>query len=142
MIRRGWTAVALAIAIGWVAAPAGAAERDYAGFVNPWVESDRGRFFFFQSASNPFGFVKLRPDTSTQSEWNSGYRPSENVVKGFSHVHEWQLSGIQVMPTSGDPVSKTQGGVPGSRPSTTPRASSPSPATTACGSTATGSAPS
>ena len=30
--------------------------------MNPWVEADIGRYFFFQSASNPFGLVKLRPD--------------------------------------------------------------------------------
>ena len=89
-----------------LAAPAAA--RDYVGLVNPWVESDRGRFFFFQSASNPFGFVKLRPDTSTNSVWNTGYRPSENDVKGFSHVHDWQLAGVQVMPTTGE-VPKTEG---------------------------------
>ena len=72
------------------------------------VESDRGRFFFFQSASNPFGFVKLRPDTSTNTLWGTGYKPSENEVKGFSHLHDWQLSGVQVMPTTGD-VPKTEG---------------------------------
>jgi putative alpha-1,2-mannosidase len=86
----------------FLALAAPAAARDYVGLVNPWVESDRGRFFFFQSASNPFGFVKLRPDTSTNSVWNTGYHPSENEVQGFSHVHDWQLAGVQVMPTTGD----------------------------------------
>ena len=89
-----------------LAAPAAA--RDYVGLVDPWVESDRGRFFFFQSASNPFGFVKLRPDTSTNTLWGTGYKPSENEVKGFSHLHDWQLSGVQVMPTTGE-VPKTEG---------------------------------
>ena len=76
--------------------------------VDPWVEADIARYFFFQSASNPFSFVKLRPDTSTNAAWGTGYRRNEDQVKGFSHVHEWQMSGIQVMPTTGD-VPKTEG---------------------------------
>jgi predicted alpha-1,2-mannosidase len=90
------------------AASAGPA-RDYVRLVNPWVEADRGRFFFFQSASNPFGMVKLRPDTSTHAPWQTGYRPSENDVKGFSHLHCWQIAGVQVMPTTGTGVPKLQG---------------------------------
>ncbi|MFI1092551.1 glycoside hydrolase domain-containing protein [Streptomyces sp. NPDC020917] len=83
--------------------------RDYVGLVNPWVEADRGRFFFFQSASNPFGLVKLRPDTSTNTLWGTGYLHKENNVKGFSHLHCWQIAGVQVMPTTGAGVSKLQG---------------------------------
>lgn len=96
--------------LGGVSRPAAAVEgSDYVSRVNPWVESDRSRFFFFQSASNPFGFVKLRPDSKTDTLWESGYRPKDQKVKGFSHVHEWQLSGIQVMPTTGSGVSKLEG---------------------------------
>ena len=107
MIRRLAALGAAAALLGAAAAPAGA--RDYVGLVNPWIEADRGRFFFFQSAATPFGFAKLRPDTSTGSTQGSGYPSTLNEVKGFSHVHEWRLSGIQVMPTSGPPVVKTRG---------------------------------
>jgi putative alpha-1,2-mannosidase len=104
-MKRIWLlAGALMLAL---AAPASA--RDYVGLVNPWVEADIGRYFFFQSASQPFGFVKLRPDTSTNAVWGTGYRRNEDQVKGFSHVHDWQISGVQVMPTSGATVRKTRG---------------------------------
>ncbi|WP_240661898.1 glycoside hydrolase domain-containing protein [Streptomyces sp. WAC 06738] len=95
----------------WASAPGAAAEagRDYVKLVNPWVEADRGRFFFFQSASNPFGLVKLRPDTSTHATWGTGYMRKENQVKGFSHLHCWQISGVQVMPTTGEGVPKLEG---------------------------------
>lgn len=83
--------------------------RDYVDLVDPWIASDVGRWYFFQSASNPFGLVKLRPDTSNDAEWGSGYYPSEADVKGFSHVHDWQIAGVQVMPTSGASVTKTAG---------------------------------
>ncbi|AUH44392.1 glycoside hydrolase domain-containing protein [Streptomyces sp. CMB-StM0423] len=90
-------------------APAAGPARDYVRLVDPWVEADVGRFFFFQSASNPFGLVKLRPDTSTHSVWGTGYRRSESHVKGFSHLHCWQIAGVQVMPTSGEGVPKLEG---------------------------------
>ncbi|WP_051393099.1 glycoside hydrolase domain-containing protein [Glycomyces arizonensis] len=84
-------------------------QRDYVDLVNPWIESDLSRFFFFQSASQPFGFVKLRPDTSTHHSRGTGYHWNENEVKGFSHIHDWQLSGVQVMPTTGTDVPKLEG---------------------------------
>jgi predicted alpha-1,2-mannosidase len=84
-------------------------QRDYVELVNPWIESDLSRFFFFQSTSQPFGFVKLRPDTSTHHPRGTGYHWNENEVKGFSHLHDWQLSGIQVMPTTGTDVPKLEG---------------------------------
>ena len=107
MIRR----VAIACVLVWAATATGAhaAQRDYVGLVNPWVEADIGRYFFFQSASQPFGFVKLRPDTSTETAWGTGYRRNEDQVKGFSHLHDWQLAGVQVMPTSGPPVVEDAG---------------------------------
>ncbi|MEO3756036.1 glycoside hydrolase domain-containing protein [Streptomyces sp. B6B3] len=89
--------------------PSAGPSRDYVRLVNPWVEADVGRYFFFQSASNPFGLVKLRPDTSTHSVWGTGYRRSESQVKGFSHLHCWQIAGVQVMPTSGEDVPKLEG---------------------------------
>lgn len=91
------------------ASPEAGADRDYVSLVNPWIEADIGRFFFFQSASNPFGMVKLRPDTTTHHARNTGYRKNEDEVKGFSHLHDWQLSGVQVMPTSGEPAPKLEG---------------------------------
>ena len=90
-------------------ASSAADERDYVSLVDPWVEADIARFFFFQSASQPFGFVKLRPDTSTHNSRGTGYRKNENEVKGFSHIHDWQISGVQIMPTTGADVPKLDG---------------------------------
>ena len=99
--RNRWLAAGVAaIALMLVGAGPASAKRDYVKLVDPWVEADIGRYFFFQSASQPFGMVKLRPDTSTETPWGTGYRKNEYEVKGFSHLHDWQLSGIQVMPTS------------------------------------------
>jgi putative alpha-1,2-mannosidase len=59
--------MALVISAALPATAAAAAGRDYVSLVDPWVEADIGRYFFFQSASQPFGMVKLRPDTSTNA---------------------------------------------------------------------------
>lgn len=109
-LLRTSAAVGGVTALGLPASGAMAQERrDYVSLVDPWVEADIGRYFFFQSATNPFGLVKLRPDTSTGAAWGTGYRKNENLVKGFSHIHEWTLSGVQIMPTTGTDVPKLQG---------------------------------
>ncbi|MDQ8181624.1 GH92 family glycosyl hydrolase [Pelagicoccus sp. SDUM812005] len=69
--------------------------------VNPFIDSHKSRWFFFNSASRPFGMVNLSPDTDTDSTWNSGYLYDSETIRCFSHVHAWQLAGIAVMPTTG-----------------------------------------
>jgi predicted alpha-1,2-mannosidase len=44
--------------------------------------------------------VNLSPDTQIDGAWGSGYRYKTDTIKGFSHVHGWQLSGLSVMPMS------------------------------------------
>jgi predicted alpha-1,2-mannosidase len=70
--------------------------------VYPFLDAANSRWFFFSSACRPFGLVNLSPDMSIDGAWNSGYRYDEDTIKFFSHVHAWQLSGIPVMPTTGD----------------------------------------
>ena len=73
-----------------------------ADMVYPFLDSANSRWFFFSSASRPFGMVNLSPDMVLDGAWNSGYRYNENYIRCFSHVHAWQMSGIPVMPTTGD----------------------------------------
>jgi len=70
--------------------------------VNPWVDSANSRWFFFNSASRPFGMVNLSPDNGVNADWGAGYRYHLDSIKCFSHIHGWQLSGVPVMPTVGD----------------------------------------
>ncbi|WP_296700018.1 GH92 family glycosyl hydrolase [Algoriphagus sp.] len=66
--------------------------------VYPYVDSSNSRWFFFNSASRPFGMVNLSPDTDINGAWGSGYRYESDTIKGFSHIHAWQLSGLSVLP--------------------------------------------
>jgi predicted alpha-1,2-mannosidase len=70
--------------------------------VYPLVDAANSRWFFFNSATRPFGMVNLSPDNAIDADWNAGYRYEKDSIKCFSHVHGWQLSGIPVMPTTGD----------------------------------------
>ena len=77
------------------------AQESYVDKVNPFVDSHRSRWFFFDSASLPFGMVSLSPDTGTAHSWGSGYLYDSLHVRCFSHIHNWQMSGVAVMPTTG-----------------------------------------
>lgn len=69
--------------------------------VEPMVDAANSRFFYFSSASRPFGMVNLSPDMQLNGTWNSGYRYNDDTIKCFSHIHCWELSGIPVLPTTG-----------------------------------------
>ncbi len=69
--------------------------------VEPMVDAANSRFFYFSSASRPFGMVNLSPDMTLNGVWNTGYRYNEDTIKCFSHIHCWELSGIPVLPVTG-----------------------------------------
>lgn len=69
--------------------------------VEPMVDAANSRFFYFSSASRPFGMVNLSPDMVLNGTWNTGYRYNEDTIKCFSHIHCWEISGIPVLPTTG-----------------------------------------
>ena len=73
---------------------------NFVDLVYPQLDSENSRWFFFSSASRPFGMVNLSPDTEIDGAWGSGYRHKTDTIKGFSHVHGWQISGLSVMPVS------------------------------------------
>ena len=73
-----------------------------ADLVAPLVDAANSRWFFFNSATRPFGMVNLSPDMVTSGAWNSGYRYNQDTIRAFSHIHAWQLSGIPVFPTTGE----------------------------------------
>lgn len=70
--------------------------------VYPLTDAANSRWFFFNSATRPFGMVNLSPDNAIDADWNAGYRYEKDSIKCFSHIHCWQLSGIPVLPTTGE----------------------------------------
>lgn len=70
--------------------------------VYPLLDTANSRWFYFDSASLPFGMVNLSPDTEVAGAWGSGYLYNTTEIKGLSHVHAWQLSGVSVMPLNSE----------------------------------------
>ncbi|MFT4565629.1 MAG: putative alpha-1,2-mannosidase [Saprospiraceae bacterium] len=68
--------------------------------VYPLLDAANSRWFYFASACRPFGMVNLSPDTQLGGAWGSGYRYDTDTIKGFSHIHAWQMSGVSVMPVA------------------------------------------
>lgn len=49
----------------------------------------------------PFGMVKLMPDNE-DAHWKAGYEYNVENIMGFSHIHEWTMTGLLMIPTTGD----------------------------------------
>jgi predicted alpha-1,2-mannosidase len=78
----------------------GNSETNPVDLVYPHLDTENSRWFFFSSACRPFGMVNLSPDTEIGGAWGSGYRYKTDTIRGFSHIHAWQLSGLSVMPVA------------------------------------------
>lgn len=78
--------------------PARTQSTDYVGWVDPYIESNRGRWIFFITGSRPFGMVSAAPHTRNKNQNGGGYNYNEKEVLGFSQIHSWMMSGIEVMP--------------------------------------------
>lgn len=92
----------LAAVLCLITALAAAAEKRPVDWVNPQIDTVKPRWFYFASAARPFGMVALSPDTQTKGDWNAGYRFKDKRIQCFSHIHEWQLAGLPVMPVNRD----------------------------------------
>ena len=93
-----------------VFAPAGQG-RDYVAQVDPYIETDRGRYFFFVPGQRPFGLVGAAPVTRNKNQNGGGYNYNDTEILGFSQVHAWMQTGLELMPTTQavDPTRGEQG---------------------------------
>ena len=109
-LRRSlWWRLSIGLAVASVATQLGFAEplnEQPVNLVHPLIGSDRSRTFFMTAAARPFGMVKLAPDTEIYGYYRTGYQNSKNSIFGFSHLHEFKMGGLAMMPVSGnvDPV--------------------------------------
>lgn len=68
-------------------------------WVDPYIETNRGRFFYFITGSRPFGVVSAAPMTINGNNNGGGYAYKSTEILGFPQIHAWTLSGINLMPT-------------------------------------------
>ncbi len=81
---------------------------DYVSKVDPYIESARGRYFFMVTGNQPFGMISAAPLTRNRNQYGGGYNYNSLEVLGFPQLHCWMLSGISLMPTTGD-INPTKG---------------------------------
>ena len=82
-------------------AHASAPTPDYTAWVEPRLGTTQTRWLAFSSACRPFGLVNLSPDTRLEGDWGCGYAFDDDTILGFSHVHDWQIGALLVMPALG-----------------------------------------
>lgn len=88
--------------------PSPADYSDYISWVDPYIETTRGRYFFFVTGSRPFGMISSAPMTRNKNQYGGGYNYNSMEILGFPQIHAWMLSGLTLMPTTGD-IDPTKG---------------------------------
>lgn len=81
---------------------------EYVEWVDPYIETTRGRWFYCTPAARPFGMVAAHAFTRNKNQGGGGYNYNFNEILGFSQINEWMVSGPNVMPVAGE-VDPTQG---------------------------------
>lgn len=70
--------------------------------VNVFTGTSNSRWMLFPGACLPHSMVQLSPDNQ-QNVWNGGYEYTLGSISGFSHIHEFGLGGVSIMPVVGKP---------------------------------------
>ena len=71
-----------------------------ADYIDTRMGTAHSRWMIAPGPWMPFSMVKLSPDNQN-SGWQSGYDPSFESIGTFSHIHEWTMGGLGLMPTAG-----------------------------------------
>lgn len=80
--------------------PSHSKDSDYVSWVDPYIETNRGRYFFFITGGRPFGMVGAAPHTRNINQFGGGYNYNEKEILGFGQIHNWMMSGIEIMPAT------------------------------------------
>lgn len=71
-----------------------------ADYVDTRIGTAHSRWMIAPGPWMPFSMVKLSPDNQNMG-WQAGYQPSFETIGCFSHIHEWTMGGLGIMPTNG-----------------------------------------
>lgn len=81
---------------------------DFVSAVDPYIETTRGRYYFSVTGSQPYGMMSAMPLTRNKNQWGGGYNYNDSEILGFPQIHGWMLSGLNMMPVTGN-VDASQG---------------------------------
>ncbi len=71
-----------------------------ADYVDVFMGTAHSRWMFAPGPWMPFSMVKLSPDNQEES-WCAGYDYTREHIDCFSHIHEWTMAGLGMMPVVG-----------------------------------------
>ncbi|WP_231496777.1 GH92 family glycosyl hydrolase [Prevotella sp. 10(H)] len=71
-----------------------------ADYIDTRMGAAHSRWMIAPGPWMPFSMVKLSPDNQNPG-WQAGYEPSFESIGTFSHIHEWTMAGLGIMPTNG-----------------------------------------
>ncbi|MFO7999323.1 MAG: GH92 family glycosyl hydrolase, partial [Bacteroidales bacterium] len=71
-----------------------------AGYADTKMGTAHSRWMIAPGPWMPFSMVKLSPDNQN-SGWQAGYDPIMETVGCFSHIHEWTMGGLGMLPANG-----------------------------------------
>lgn len=71
-----------------------------ANYVDTKMGTAHSRWMIAPGPWMPFSMVKISPDNQNTG-WQAGYQPTFESIGCFSHIHEWTMSGLGVMPVTG-----------------------------------------
>ncbi|GAA3561740.1 GH92 family glycosyl hydrolase [Snuella lapsa] len=69
-------------------------------YVDQFMGTSGSRWMIAPGPWMPMGMVKIAPENE-DSQWKAGYEYQIENVMGFSHLHEWTMAGLLMMPTNG-----------------------------------------
>lgn len=81
-------------------------QEEFSQYVEPRIGTAHCRWFHFTPGAMPFGMAKPAPSTNghigNKSGWEAtGYDYRDQSIEGFPCLHEFQIGGIVLMPTTG-----------------------------------------
>lgn len=75
-------------------------EQTLADYVDTKMGTAHSRWMIAPGPWMPFSMVKISPDNQNAG-WQAGYQPTFESVGTFSHIHEWTMAGLGMMPVNG-----------------------------------------
>ena len=75
---------------------------DLVSHVDPTIETGRGRWFYCTPGSRPFGMASAAAYTRNKNQQGGGYNYNSTDILGFAQIHCWLMSGINLMPVTGE----------------------------------------
>lgn len=71
-----------------------------ADYVDTKMGTAHSRWMIAPGPWMPFSMVKISPDNQNMG-WQAGYQPTFESLGTFSHIHEWTMGGLGLMPVNG-----------------------------------------